>query len=383
MAKRQGRRILFVQTQAENAGAQEISRLLGEGLKARGHEVHHVFFYRKTDGFDGMENTTICCRERPGNLFPFLRFYRGLIATIRQINPDIVFTFQHFGNVMGAPAARLAGIDNVIANQVSARETINPLVRALDLVLGMSRLYRRITVNSNALLRDYQNFPQGYQNKLLHVPHGFEDKTADLSRLEARAIHGLPADAPLLGTVARLNQAKQIDCAIALLTKDRSWRLVIAGQGEDAPRLRALAAAADVGERVIFLGELPQGKIGGVLAALDVFVFPSRAETFGLAAVEAAQCGIPVVANNLDVLREVLAVDGEPCADFVDVKDVAQFAGAVRRILEDREYAQKMSALGRKLKEKYSLQAMVDAYEAMALDLDVARWQVRKPLVAL
>ena len=43
MAK-QVKRILFMQTQAENAGAQEISRLLGEGLSARGHEVHHVFF---------------------------------------------------------------------------------------------------------------------------------------------------------------------------------------------------------------------------------------------------------------------------------------------------------------------------------------------------
>lgn len=375
MAK-QVKRILFMQTQAENAGAQEISRLLGEGLSARGHEVHHVFFYRKTDGFDNWENTTICCDNRPGNPLAFLQFYKGLIATIKKIDPDIVFTFQHFGNVMGAPASRLAGVPNIVANQVSARETINPVVRMIDLIWGMSAIYPLITINSSALLRDYENFPTRYTRKLLKIPHGFEDKTTSLSKDKARTLHGLPKGAPLLGTVARLNEAKQIDCAIELLTHDPHWHLVIAGQGPDEKRLKDCAAQLGVQERIIFLGELSQDRIGSVLAALDVFVFPSRAETFGLAAVEAAQSAVPVVANDLDVLREVLATDGKPCADFVDVKNIDAFAAAVRRLFEDNNHAKAMAARGVLLKDKYSLNAMVDAYEAMVLNKDLKPWRV-------
>ena len=46
------RRIVLVQTQAEGAGAQEITRILGQGLTARGYDVHHVFFFRRTAAFD-------------------------------------------------------------------------------------------------------------------------------------------------------------------------------------------------------------------------------------------------------------------------------------------------------------------------------------------
>src|ERR1700675_2157925 len=61
------RRVVLVQTQAENAGAQEISRLLGAGLTARGYEVFNLFLYRKSDSFDEPPNTFYCSPSRPGN----------------------------------------------------------------------------------------------------------------------------------------------------------------------------------------------------------------------------------------------------------------------------------------------------------------------------
>src|SRR3954447_15814382 len=62
---RHARRVMLVQTQAENAGAQEITRLLGNGLTARGYEVHHAFFFRKSESFDEPPNTFYCALERP------------------------------------------------------------------------------------------------------------------------------------------------------------------------------------------------------------------------------------------------------------------------------------------------------------------------------
>src|SRR4051812_6886875 len=62
---RHARRVMLVQTQAENAGAQEITRLLRKGLTARGYEVHHAFFFRKSDSFDEPPNTFYCALKRP------------------------------------------------------------------------------------------------------------------------------------------------------------------------------------------------------------------------------------------------------------------------------------------------------------------------------
>src|ERR1700682_6690382 len=76
-------RVLVVQTQAENAGAQEISRLVGAGLTARGFDVHHLFFFRKTRSFDEPPNTSYCAPHRAGTPLAFLRFLWTLGRRIR------------------------------------------------------------------------------------------------------------------------------------------------------------------------------------------------------------------------------------------------------------------------------------------------------------
>ena len=360
------KRILFVQTQAENAGAQEISRLLGDELVKRGHEVHHLFFYRKTDGFDGRENTTICCQERPSGPLQALKFLIKLVTNIKAAKPDVVFTFQHFGNTVGAPAAKIAGVPHIVANQVSAREIIHPVVRYTDLLFGLTGLYKAITVNSHDLLKDYSVFPKRYTDKTVLVPHGFEEKTSDLSKSEARARFNIPKGAPLLGTISRLNEAKQIDCAIRLLTDKPDWHLLIAGQGPDGQRLKDISEELQVSERTHFVGEVDQNDVGDILKALDLFVFTSRAETFGLAAVEAGQAGVPVIANDLAVLREILNVDGKATALFVDVSNQQAFAKVVGNIFKDKSTYAYLSRNGQLLKNKYSLDDMVDVYEKLA-----------------
>ena len=151
-----------------------------------------------------------------------------------------------------------------------------------------------------------------------------------------------------------------------MLPYDGHWHLAIAGQGAEREHLASLAASLGVASRVHFVGELSADRVGSFLRSLDVFVFPTLAETFGLAAVEAAQAGIPVVANDLEVLREVLAVDdGKPCALFVNAGDAGAFAAAVRRLLADESLSSVLSSRGRKLSQRYSLDEMVDRYAAL------------------
>jgi glycosyltransferase involved in cell wall biosynthesis len=359
------RRIVLIQPQAEGAGAQEIARLIDRGLQARGYDVHHLFFFRRTAAFDGLPNAIFCAPERPAKIGAWLGMLARLLGHLRRLRPDAVLCFQHYGTLLGAPAARLAGIRTVIANRNSARALMPPWIRFFDGIFGTSGLYSRIVVNSADVENEFVKHPASYRRRLVRIDHGFECKATTLDRREARALLKLPADGVLLGCMARLHPLKNLAAAIRLLPHDRRWHFAIAGQGAEQPALAALAQELGCAERVHFLGEVPPDRVGALLRALDVFVFPSLAETFGLAAVEAAQAGVPVVAHRLDVLEEVLSVEGEPCALFVDSNDTRALAGAVRRILDDLDLAAALRARAAKLSARYSLDAMVDAYAAV------------------
>jgi glycosyltransferase involved in cell wall biosynthesis len=355
-------RVALVQTQAENAGAQQISRLIAADLAKRGHDVRQIFFFRRTASFDDTANVAFCANERPSGPLSFLRFLASLYRTLRDIRPDAVVTFQHYGNVIGAPIARLAGARRVVANQVSAGAMMTPWIIAADKLLGSLGAYDRVVVNSDYTENMLAGYPARYRARMLRIDHGIEDKTAAVGKVLARSELGLPQGVALLGCAARLHLLKQLDAAITVLTLIPSAHLALAGQGEDRQRLETLARELGVAARVHFLGELAPEAIGKFLAALDCFVFPSGAETFGLAPVEAAQAGLPVVANGIDVLKEVLSVAGEPCAIFADARDPGAFAAAVRSVLDEPALAARLGAAGRRLRERYPLSAMTDAY---------------------
>ena len=356
------RRVLLVQTQAENAGAQEISRLVGAGLTGLGFEVYNLFFFRKSDTFDAPPNTIYCWPARPGNPLALFKFLWELGRQIRRIRPDAVLTFQHFGNVIGGAVSRLVSRAPVIANQVSSSMSMSWPVRIADIAMGSFGVFRFITLNSQEMEREYARYPASYRSRMKHVAHGFEDKALNISKDEARQRLGLPRGCILLGCAARLHPNKRLDAAIRLLAVEPSWHLALAGQGQDQARLRLLAGELKVSDRLHFLGELSPAQVGTFLAGLDVFVFPSRAETFGLAAVEAASAAIPCVVADLPVLREVLSIEGKPAALFVDAADTALFANAVARVLHDKPLGEELRRNGKGLKSRYSVNAMVEAY---------------------
>jgi len=288
-----------------------------------------------------------------------------LHAHLRRLKPDAVLSFQHYGNLIGAPTARLAGVRYVVANRNSARLQMPGWVRLAETVFGTVGIFSAMVVNSGSVEDEYGKHPARFRRRLVRIEHGFESKVSGATRAEARAGLGLPAGATVLGSVARLHPLKNLASAVRLLPFDAGWHLAVAGQGPERSALEALARELGCDDRLHLVGELKPEAIGTFLAALDIFVFPSVAETFGLAVVEAAGAGVPVVANRLEVLQEVLRSEGEPCALFVDANDAAAFADAVRLLVSDRELAARLTRRGRQLGSRYSLDAMVEAYATL------------------
>ena len=92
--------------------------------------------------------------------------------------------------------------------------------------------------------------------------------------------------------------------------------LVIAGGGPEGEALRALAADLAVSDRLHLLDAISFDDIADLYVTANLFVFPSIWETFGLAAVEAAMLGLPMIVADLPVLREVLRTESCAARDF-------------------------------------------------------------------
>jgi D-inositol-3-phosphate glycosyltransferase len=115
-----------------------------------------------------------------------------------------------------------------------------------------------------------------------------------------------------------------------------------AGSSADVERLRELAAALGVGERVRFFPPQPQVRLAEFYAAADVVLVPSRSESFGLVALEAQACGSPVIASAVGGLRYVVR-DGIT-GTVVPGHDPADYATALLALLGDPDRASRLGA---------------------------------------
>lgn len=362
-------KILQVQTQAEAGGAQRISDMLGEGLRARGHDVRTVFLYRKTAVYDCDPHADFILSEPPKGTAGQIRAVLGLIGHMRRARPEAVISFQHYGNIAGTLAARLCGARSILANQSGApqRQGLRGLATGVDGLMGMLGLYQANIVNSGWTEAQFAAFPAAYRKRLRRIDHGVFAPTETHDKLAARAAFGLPAGVPLVLSSGRLAASKNQAALVGALALLPGLHLAIAGAGPEEGNLLRLAGRLHVRDRFHLVGEVPPARIFAFLAAGDAYAFSSMAETFGLAAVEAAIAGLPVVAGDLAVLREVLSTaEGAPTALFV-TPDADGIAGGIAALFADPARAQRLSAAGRQLRQRYAPEAMCAAYERLLL----------------
>jgi D-inositol-3-phosphate glycosyltransferase len=159
-----------------------------------------------------------------------------------------------------------------------------------------------------------------------------------------------PGDGPVLLFVGRIQPLKGLDVAVRALAQldDPTAVLVVvggasgAGGGREVERIEKLVADLGVGDRVRFAPPQPHHMLSTYYRAADVVLVPSRSESFGLVALEAAACGTPVVAAAVGGLRTL--VDHGRTGFLVDGRDPAVYAAYTEQILGNRALADLLSA---------------------------------------
>jgi L-malate glycosyltransferase len=157
---------------------------------------------------------------------------------------------------------------------------------------------------------------------------------------------------------------RPVDCVEILakvLQKGGNARLIMVGDGPEYSAVHHRARTLNVLEKTEFVGKQP--KIADYLGVADVSLLPSEMESFGLAALEAQACEVPVVASRVGGIPEVIN-DGET-GFMSDVGDTEKMSDDVLKLLNDEDLRQSFGKRGRELAvSRYSSEKIIPQYIA-------------------
>jgi len=150
---------------------------------------------------------------------------------------------------------------------------------------------------------------------------------------------------PTIVSIGRLRSYKRIDILIHamkdVVKKYPDAKLFIGGKGEDEERLKLITRSFSLENSVIFLGELSEEDKSRTFSKSWLSVQPSTSEGWGITVIEANACGTPVVASNVDGLRDSV-VDGQTGILFPPC-DVSTLSKVLIQLIEDKKYLKELS----------------------------------------
>jgi glycosyltransferase involved in cell wall biosynthesis len=323
--------------------------VLGESLAARGIVVHAL-------GWRGLSDI-------PGMLL-------RLVSVLRSIRPDIVQTWMYHADLFGGLAARWAGVRQIVWG---IRTTYLPenapwstkLARAL-----CARLSFRIptVIVCNAEAAKAWHIQLGYApQKMWVIPNGFDTKRfsgSDYGVEELRKVWGAKSESLVVGMVGRDSPDKDPENFIAAMTEvlDRHPNViaVLVGRGfvDDNRRISDLLSKSRLNDHFILAGETDD--IVKSMAALDIFVLPSRTEAFPNVVAEAMAMRKVAVVTDVGDARSIVGDAG-----FVvppgEPRMLAATIGAVIGLS-----AAERSALGEKARQRicseFSMERAIDRF---------------------
>lgn len=280
---------------------------------------------------------------------------------IAQARPDVVHSSLMHSDLATACAPsfvpKVATLCNIL--DVDIRRAADPRVRPYRMALAnrlwgwaLGARFDRIIAISEAVKASGERSLGLVADRITVVPRAFTfQRPAAVARNHA---------VPLLLAVGRLVAQKGHDTLLKALAdprlRARRWRCEIVGDGPNRATLERLITDLALGDRVRLVGAIPRA--AARIAAASVFVFPSRFEGLGVAAVEAASMAVPSILSSIPALREI--VPDERYGWLAPPDTPTAWADAIIEVLDDPNQAERRArALGERTRRRFSPEAMV------------------------
>jgi L-malate glycosyltransferase len=363
--------VAFVLWSGELGGAQSLTAELASALRHRGHRVSVIFVTRPDPLSQHLEKLDVPYAALGlGRGRAVLRHPRKLARLADALGHDcaLVVSSGYLAATLrvGGYRGAVLAVEHGTILQVEGLPPRRRLIRRLDRASGLWACDAEIAVSA---------FVRSVLLQRRHVPQLFcIENGVDLERFRPANVD--PArprseESLVVGCAARLVAGKGVADllrSLALVPESEQVVLQIAGEGPERQALEALAGALTLGQRVRFLGYVPD--MPSFWGSCDVAAVPTRelVESFSIAAVEAMACGLPVIASRRGALPDV--VDDGVSGMLVDAGDVDGFAAAVRTYASDPILRRAHGSAAReRCEELYAIERTAAAYARACSDV--------------
>lgn len=340
-----------------HGGSGVVATELGAALAERGHNIHIISYavpfrfqtYRSNLSYHEVEVSAYPLFKYP----PYDLAMAGTIMEVAESSGlDILHAHYAIPHAIsgilaremlrnGRPEAKLVttlhGTDITIIGQQRVFQRVTKFgIRQSDGVTSVSHeLKKRVIETIDCGAKDIEVIPNFIDTQRFH-PDCCPDKRAHMAAPDERIVMHV-------SNFREVKRPRDVLRVFASATEGMPARLVLIGDGPELGACKDLAAELGISSRCNFVGTYDA--IWELLPQADAFLLPSDYESFGLSALEAMACGVPVVCSNTGGLPEVVE---QGKSGFLHAPgDVAGMAGALRQLLNDADLRKRMGTAAR------------------------------------
>jgi glycosyltransferase involved in cell wall biosynthesis len=281
--------------------------------------------------------------DSPAGLYQLLR----LSWFLRRKKFDVVHTHDLWSNLLGVPAARLAGVRAIVSSRRDLAHFDWYQGKRRTWLCRIQNLGGAVLANATPI-RDALVAEDGFAPKKLRVIHnGVDIKRFQESGSARDQMFPGVGESKLIVLVGNMHTDVKghpwlIAAAPAVVQEFPSTRFVLVGDGEQRSRFEQQVASLGLGQNFLFLGR--RADIPKILGCCDVAVLPSRAEGLSNAVLEYMAAGLPVIASRVGGNAELIN-DGMTGL-LVPPEDSSALSSAMLKLLRDPGLAQRIAQGG-------------------------------------
>jgi N-acetyl-alpha-D-glucosaminyl L-malate synthase BshA len=352
-------------------GSGVLATELGVELARRGHSVHFITYAVPIRLIESLPNVFFHKVDVPDYpLFEYPSYCLSLASKIAEVSLcqglDLLHAHYAIPHAASALLARLIlgraefkiittlhGTDiTLVGNQPALKMVVNYSMAKSEGLTAVSHFLKQKTLEEFGIKKEIRVIPNFVDIEKFSPKESSE--LADQLGLGQEKI---------LCHISNFRPLKRIDNVIKIfhnVNKEIESRLLLIGDGPERENAEKLSQQLGIYDNILFLGK--QSSLAKFLSLADILLLPSETESFGLVALEALSCQVPVIATRVGGLPELIR-DGESGYLF-SIGDVEGMSRAALRLLQNDEKRKKMGKKGREIAQNhYAKDKIVSMYE--------------------